>query len=192
VAIATQQTGRARSLFVAIDKLLRGQKLPNAARAFFIYDTLYEATSGDAIERPVPEGRLLSQSANAEALLADARASDGVVPARSQTLDGKAAGIVVGDHLDVVGSFDGGNGVNVMRSGANFSGRDFESALGRRRELPRALIAPSTRARTFRSCCTPRPWNDQFGHARLQSPRTPRIVRAAVSGGGIPPSPGPF
>ncbi len=96
----------------------------------FVYDTLYQAASGAAIDRPVPEGRLLSQSANAEALLADAKASDGVVPARSQTLDGKAAGIVVGDHLDVVGSFDGGTGANVMRSGANFSGSDFEALWG--------------------------------------------------------------
>jgi hypothetical protein len=52
------------------------------------------------------------------------------VPARSQTLDGKAAGIVVGDHLDVVGSFEGGTGANVMRSGANFTGSDFEALWG--------------------------------------------------------------
>ena len=115
----------ARSVLAAIESFANLEVLQR-----FVYDTLYQATSGGAIDRAVPEGPQLSLGAKAEALLSDANASDGVVPARSQTLDGKAAGIVVGDHLDVVGSFDGGTGANVMRSGANFTGRDFEALWG--------------------------------------------------------------
>jgi hypothetical protein len=91
----------------------------------FIYATLYKATmEPPAVPGTVPAGPPIDGDA-ALGLVRGASASDGVVPTRSQTIDGAAAGIVVGDHLDVVGSFDGGPGANVMRSGAHFDGDRF-------------------------------------------------------------------
>ena len=51
--------------------------------------------------------------------------SDGVVPAVSQTLDGRAAGIVLADHLDVIGHYSGGPGVPIFKSGSDFDGTRF-------------------------------------------------------------------
>jgi triacylglycerol lipase len=49
-------------------------------------------------------------------------AQDGVVPAASQSLDGRAEGLVFGDHLDVVGHYPGPEhgGITVFDSGASF------------------------------------------------------------------------
>lgn len=53
-------------------------------------------------------------------------ANDGVVPACAQTADGNAAGIVYGDHLDVVGHFDAkGGDATVFNSGAHFDDERF-------------------------------------------------------------------
>jgi hypothetical protein len=91
-----------------------------------IYATLYKDTKEPpAVKASVPEGPEVGDGAPLE-LVGGASASDGVVPTRSQTIKGTAAGVVLGDHLDVVGSFDGGSGANVMRSGARFKKDRFE------------------------------------------------------------------
>ncbi len=55
-------------------------------------------------------------------------ASDGIVPAWSQVSDGKAAAIVAGDHLDVVGHFASRRfaGVTLFNSGASFDDERFD------------------------------------------------------------------
>lgn len=51
--------------------------------------------------------------------------SDGVVPAWSQTLDGRAKGIVEGDHLDVIGHYESA-GATFFRSGSRFDDVRFK------------------------------------------------------------------
>jgi triacylglycerol lipase len=46
------------------------------------------------------------------------------VPAWSQTLDGRAAGIVLGDHLDVIGHSEAA-GATFLRSGSHFDEARF-------------------------------------------------------------------
>jgi hypothetical protein len=77
------------------------------------------------MKRREPAGSILGPRERVEELLRDDVSCDGVVPTRSQTLDGAAAGIVLADHLDVVGSFHGGSGADVMRSRSNFTRGDF-------------------------------------------------------------------
>ncbi len=60
----------------------------------------------------------------------EARSNDGIVPAWSQTLDGRAAGLVAADHLDVIGHYDGA-GMTFMRSNSGFGDEHF-TALWRR------------------------------------------------------------
>jgi hypothetical protein len=92
----------------------------------YVYATLYRATQEPpAVPRAVPAGPPIDVDAGN--LVGGPSASDGVVPTRSQTIAGEAAGVVLGDHLDVVGSFDGGSGANVMRSGAGFTGHRFDA-----------------------------------------------------------------
>ena len=54
------------------------------------------------------------------------RANDGIVPAWSQTLDGAAAGIVLGDHLDVIGHYES-QGATFLRSGSDFDDARFRA-----------------------------------------------------------------
>lgn len=51
--------------------------------------------------------------------------SDGVVPAWSQTLNGRAAGLVEGDHLDVIGHYESA-GATFFRSGSHFDDVRFK------------------------------------------------------------------
>lgn len=53
------------------------------------------------------------------------RANDGIVPASSQTLGGRAARIVLADHLDVIGHFEGRWNTTLFKSGAGFGQREF-------------------------------------------------------------------
>ena len=92
-----------------------------------VYHVAYEATAHDPSPRRIPMGPTLGDEAALSKLLADGVACDGVVPARSQTIAGEAAAIVLGDHLDVVGSFQGGRGANIMRSGADFETDRFRT-----------------------------------------------------------------
>jgi hypothetical protein len=60
--------------------------------------------------------------------------NDGIVPAWSQTLDGEAAGIVLGDHLDVIGHYES-EGATFLRSGSDFDTARFDALwlqIGRR------------------------------------------------------------
>jgi hypothetical protein len=56
--------------------------------------------------------------------------NDGIVPAWSQTLDGRAAGIVLGDHLDVIGH-SAADGATFLRSGSNFDEKRFRALWAR-------------------------------------------------------------
>jgi triacylglycerol lipase len=59
-------------------------------------------------------------------LLLTTNSNDGIVPAWSQTLEGKAAGLVVGDHLDVIGH-SAASGATFLRSGSNFDEARFRA-----------------------------------------------------------------
>jgi len=55
-------------------------------------------------------------------------ANDGVVPATSQALDPRRPSrIVVADHLDVVGHFEGRRGATIFKCGASFGRDEFET-----------------------------------------------------------------
>lgn len=59
-------------------------------------------------------------------LAVDSRSNDGIVPAWSQTLDGQAAGLVLGDHLDVIGHYRSVN-ATFLRSGSKFDDARFRA-----------------------------------------------------------------
>jgi hypothetical protein len=58
------------------------------------------------------------------------RANDGIVPATSQTLDGRPARLVLADHLDVIGHFEWRWNTTLFKSGAGFGRREFEALWG--------------------------------------------------------------
>jgi len=90
-----------------------------------VYDLLYHLTAHDRLPGAQPDGKYLGTPSELGAILKSPVSCDGVVPTRSQTLDGRAKLVVLADHLDVVGSFRGGSGADVMRSGSNFSATEF-------------------------------------------------------------------
>ncbi len=53
------------------------------------------------------------------------RANDGVVPVSSQTLHGRAARLVLADHLDVIGHFESRWNTTLFKSGAEFGQQEF-------------------------------------------------------------------
>jgi hypothetical protein len=53
------------------------------------------------------------------------RASDGIVPASSQTMAGRAARVVLADHLDVIGHYEGRGNTTLFKSGASFGRAEF-------------------------------------------------------------------
>jgi len=55
------------------------------------------------------------------------RANDGIVPVSSQTLRGRAARLVLADHLDVIGHFERRGNTTLFKSGADFGQREFEA-----------------------------------------------------------------
>jgi hypothetical protein len=55
-----------------------------------------------------------------------AGSNDGIVPAWSQTLEGVASGIVVGDHLDVIGHYESAN-ATFLSSGSRFDDARFRA-----------------------------------------------------------------
>ncbi len=97
-------------------------KLQWAIYAFSYWATLPE----DGEQRAFPKGPWVGADALAAELATDT-ATDGVVPAASQTVDGRATGIVAGDHLDVVGHFESPtfDGTTVFKSGADFDDDRF-------------------------------------------------------------------
>lgn len=87
-----------------------------------IYLLLYSATS-DAGFSPLsfPEGPWLAGDPDPALLGQAPRTCDGVVPSSSQTVDGVAAGVVLADHEDVIGHFDGQENTTVFKSGSGFT-----------------------------------------------------------------------
>jgi triacylglycerol lipase len=92
-----------------------------------VYSTLYRRTARMALDEPQPVGGPLGPAAAIRELLKSDVSSDGAVPTRSQTLEGHARRIVLADHLDVVGSFAGGSGADVMHSDSNFTKDRFKA-----------------------------------------------------------------
>jgi len=84
--------------------------------------SLTEPRTGEA--RPAPSGDWIGPATAGDL----AGASDGIVPIGSQTPNGRAEGLVLGDHLDVVGHFEGeGGGGTFFKSGAGFDEACFEA-----------------------------------------------------------------
>src|SRR6266568_375022 len=91
-----------------------------------LYLLLYAATSDPGFS-PVafPAGPWLVGAPNPDLLGEAPRACDGVVPSSSQTIAGEAVGIVLADHEDVIGHFDGEKNTTVFESGAGFTRSRF-------------------------------------------------------------------
>lgn len=114
---------------MAWDGIVAGLGIPKLQWA--IYAFAYWATHPDASDLEsleFPDGQWIGAPAGVAGLVSDA-ANDGVVPAGSQTLDGNAAGIVAGDHLDVIGHFESHDfrGTTVFKSGAGFDDARFKA-----------------------------------------------------------------
>ena len=87
------------------------------------YDLSYRLTAGPpAEETRVPEGPWIGRRRT----VLSPTANDGIVPAWSQTLHGQAAGIVLGDHLDVIGHSEAA-GATFLRSGSSFDEPRFRA-----------------------------------------------------------------
>ncbi len=88
---------------------------------------LYNATYALSSARP-PSGVRLPAGPwiGAPRLPLEPESSDGIVPVWSQTLDGRADGIVVGDHLDVIGHYETA-GATFLRSGSSFDDARFQA-----------------------------------------------------------------
>ena len=70
----------------------------------------------------VPEGPWIA----GHGMRLEDKSNDGIVPVWSQTLDGRAAGIVLGDHLDVIGHYESA-GATFLRSGSRFDDARFRA-----------------------------------------------------------------
>jgi triacylglycerol lipase len=94
------------------------------------YAVCYEgAADGDFRPLRFPEGPWIAAcppGTEREAVGDAPRANDGVVPASSQTVAGRAARVVLADHLDVVGHFEWRGNTTLFKSGAGFGRREFE------------------------------------------------------------------
>jgi pimeloyl-ACP methyl ester carboxylesterase len=101
-----------------------------SARAFFsapLQRLLYDFTSRLAAGPP-PEGAGMPAGPwiGGRRIRLGPTANDGIVPAWSQTLEGRAAGIVLGDHLDVIGHYEAA-GATFLRSGSRFDDERFRA-----------------------------------------------------------------
>ena len=101
-----------------------------SARDFFgapVQRLLYDVTSRLAAG-PVPEKARMPDGPwiGGRHIRLGPKSNDGIVPAWSQTLDGRAAGIVLGDHLDVIGHYES-VGATFLRSGSHFDDARFRA-----------------------------------------------------------------
>lgn len=87
-----------------------------------LFDLTYTLTASPMRDAPIPQGPWIG---SAHVALTPT-SNDGIVPAWSQTLDGRAAGIVLGDHLDVIGHSQAA-GATFMRSGSSFDEARFRA-----------------------------------------------------------------
>ena len=100
-----------------------------------LYDVTYRLTAGRPPEGArAPEGSWIGGHRAA----LTPTANDGIVPAWSQTLDGRAEGIVLGDHLDVIGHYEAA-GATFLKSGSRFDDNRFRALWER---VGRALGSP--------------------------------------------------
>ena len=92
---------------------------------------LYDATYALCSARPPSAARLpVGPWIDEQRLPVEPESSDGIVPAWSQTLDGRADGIVQGDHLDVIGHYETA-GATFLRSGSRFDDARFQALWAR-------------------------------------------------------------
>ncbi len=92
---------------------------------------LYDATYALCAARPPSLSRLpVGPWIGAPRLPLLPQSSDGIVPSWSQTLAGRADGIVVGDHLDVIGHYETA-GATFLRSGSSFDDARFQALWAR-------------------------------------------------------------
>lgn len=88
-----------------------------------LYDFTYSLTAAPPADgASIPRGPFLG----GRSLALSATSNDGIVPAWSQTLRGDAAGLVVGDHLDVIGHYES-VGATFLRSGSDFDDARFRA-----------------------------------------------------------------
>ena len=92
---------------------------------------LFDVTSTLAADAPpddvhVPTGPWISD----RHIPLTATSNDGIVPAWSQSLDGRAAALVLGDHLDVIGH-SAADGATFLRSGSDFDEKRFRELWAR-------------------------------------------------------------
>ena len=88
-----------------------------------LYDLTYALTASPPRDgAPVPRGPWIG----ARRVALTDTSNDGIVPAWSQTLRGEAAGIVLGDHLDVIGHYES-VGATFLRSGSDFDDARFRA-----------------------------------------------------------------
>ena len=100
-----------------------------------LYDVTYRLTAGRPPEGArAPEGSWIGGHRAA----LTPTANDGIVPAWSQTLDGRAEGMVLGDHLDVIGHYEAA-GATFLKSGSRFDDNRFRALWER---VGRTLLSP--------------------------------------------------
>ncbi len=88
-----------------------------------LYDLAWALTASPPRDgAPIPRGPWLG----ARRIALTDTSNDGIVPAWSQTLHGEAQGIVLGDHLDVIGHYES-VGATFMRSGSDFDDARFRA-----------------------------------------------------------------
>lgn len=88
-----------------------------------LYDVTWRMTAAPPRDgAPVPGGPWIG----ARQIPLGDTSNDGIVPAWSQTLRGEAAGIVLGDHLDVIGHYES-VGATFLRSGSDFDDARFRA-----------------------------------------------------------------
>ena len=91
-----------------------------------LYDLTWTMTAAPPRDgAPIPRGPWIGSKRIA---LSDT-SNDGIVPGWSQTLRGDAAGIVLGDHLDVIGHYES-VGATFLRSGSDFDDARFRALWG--------------------------------------------------------------
>lgn len=88
-----------------------------------LYDLTWTLTAAPPRDgAPVPRGPWIG----ARKISLTDTSNDGIVPAWSQTLRGEAAGVVLGDHLDVIGHYESQD-ATFLRSGSNFDDDRFRA-----------------------------------------------------------------
>ena len=88
-----------------------------------LYDVTWRLTAAASRDNaPSPRGPWLG----ARRIAIGETSNDGIVPAWSQTLHGEAQGIVLADHLDVIGHYES-VGATFLRSGSDFDDARFRA-----------------------------------------------------------------